>query len=82
MTIEHEKLATLLSLPRKTLVSDLTMVLKDAIDRQDHFIDLAEGGELQTEETHFAIHAIYLLGELRATESLPVILEIFSHFNE
>ena len=28
MTIAPEKLATLLSLPRKTLVSDLTMVLK------------------------------------------------------
>jgi len=82
MTIEREKLATLLSLPRETLVSDLIMVLKDAIDRQDHFIELAEDGELLSEDTHFAIHAIYLLGELRATESLPVVLEIFSQGEE
>ena len=82
MTIGREKLATLLSLPRETLVSDLTMVLKDAIDRQDHFIELAEDGELQTEDTHFAIHAIYLLGQLRSTEGLPVVLETLSQGEE
>ncbi|MCK5137827.1 MAG: hypothetical protein KAR19_18725 [Bacteroidales bacterium] len=39
---------------------------------------MAEDGELQTEDTHFAIHAIYLLGELRATINLPVVLETIS----
>ena len=78
MTIEREKLEILLSLSRETLISDLTMVLKDAFNRQDYFIELAEDGELLGEDTYFVLHAIYLLGELRATESLPVVLETLS----
>ncbi len=82
ITIQREQLATLISLPRETLISDLTMVLKDAIDRQNYFIEMAENWELESEETNFAIHAIYLLGELRATESLPLVLEALSQEEE
>jgi hypothetical protein len=52
--------------------------LKDAISRQDYFIELAEEGGMMAEDTNFAIHAIFLLGELRATESLPLVLETLS----
>ena len=45
-------------------------------------IEMAEDGELLSEDIHFAIHAIYLPGELRATESLPVVLETFSQGEE
>ena len=75
MDIGDEKLRSILSLPRETLVPDLHLVLKDAIVLHPHYIQLAREGELQPEQGNSLLHAIYLLGELRATESLPNVLE-------
>tara|TARA_R110002050_G_scaffold138576_2_gene262399 strand:+ start:6449 stop:8065 length:1617 start_codon:yes stop_codon:yes gene_type:complete len=75
--IEKEKLETILSLPRKTLVEDLVTILKDIILRYEYFRELEEAGKLKEEECFFACHAVYLLGELEADQVLDAILETF-----
>ena len=75
--IGWEELDKILSLPRESLISDLETVLRDCITRYDYFQkQMKKNG--WNEETHsFAIHAIYLLGELRSEQSLDKVLEIF-----
>ena len=75
--IGWEELDKILSLPRESLISDLETVLRDCITRYDYFQkQMKKNG--WNEETHsFAIHAIYLLGELRSEQSLDIVLEIF-----
>jgi hypothetical protein len=78
LRIEKEKLKIILSLPYNTLVSDLTLILKDTIFRYEYFKRLTAKSEQRQENLmSFPIHAIYLLGELRAYESLKDILETF-----
>ncbi len=75
--IEKEKLKSILELPYETLVQDLLIVLKDCIYRYDHFTKLAdETEEYPEEKLSFPIHSIFLLGELRAEESLETVLEV------
>jgi len=75
LRIEKEKLKVILSLPFNSLVSDLTLILKDAILRYEYHKRLAATSEkFQEELMSFPIHAIYLLGELKAYESLKDIL--------
>ena len=59
----------ILELPRNTLIEDLETVLKDAENRYKIF----EETEWKEETHHFALHAIFLLMELNATESLTKI---------
>lgn len=69
--IPGDKLDEILALPRLSLISDLEAVLQDAVDRYGFFHELD-----YKEDTHsFALHALFLLGELKATESLPRILD-------
>ncbi|HCT71182.1 MAG TPA: hypothetical protein DF409_09280, partial [Bacteroidales bacterium] len=69
--IPGDKLDELLALPRLSLISDLEAVLQDAVDRYGFFHELG-----YKEVTHsFALHALFLLGELKATESLTRILD-------
>lgn len=76
MAIDREKLKTILSLPYESLVSDLTLVLKDTIYRYEYFRKITKKKKKwQEERMSFPLHAIYLLGELRAEESLSVVLE-------
>jgi hypothetical protein len=73
MDIDHELVRQILSLPRQTLISDLNKVIYDSIARYDYFIDETEHSEL----THtFPFHVLFLLTELKAEESLQVVLEI------
>ena len=70
-----QKLDQILSLPRESLIEDLLKVLFDSINRYEYF-----GNEMDeigyTDEKHsFPIHAFFLLGELEAESSLPMILE-------
>lgn len=74
LKIPHELLHELLALPRATLIADLEMVVKDSIRRMEYFADLE-----YSEETHnFLLHALLLLKELNAENSLPVVLSAFS----
>ncbi len=68
--IPHEILRKILALPRKTLIADLEMVLQDAIDRYGHYSML----ENDMAKCSFPLHAIYLLSELNAAESLTALL--------
>lgn len=70
--ITHEKLREIIALPYATLVADLERMLLDAVERYGYFNELE-----YEEETHsFMLHALFLLKEINATESLPKILSI------
>lgn len=73
--ISHEKLHVILELPRASLIEDLERVLQDGAERYEYFTFL--GWE---EETHsFVLHALFLLMELKASESLPQIFSILEY---
>jgi len=69
--LPSDKVRTILELPRQTLLEDLETVLQDGIRRYDYFSSKDWDGKSYT----FLYHAIILLGELRATESLPAVLD-------
>ncbi len=72
MLITEDEINSILNLPRASLVSDLCLVLKDSIDRQDYF-ETKLNYDLRTHG--FPLHALFFLSELKAQESLPFILE-------
>lgn len=80
--IGREKLSAILSLPKGTLVQDLELVLQDSIDRFGYFNALSEEGKWDEEKMTFVIHAVSLLGELGATESIWVIFDVLSQSND
>jgi hypothetical protein len=83
LRIEQAKLRTILKLPHESLVSDLTLVLKDSIYRFEYFKNLADTKKRWNADImSFPLHAIYLLGELKAKESLNDILETFRQGEE
>ena len=71
MVLPPEKAQAILELPRQTRLEDLETVLQDGIRRYDYFSSKDWDGKSYT----FLYHAIILLGELRATESLPAVLD-------
>lgn len=71
LDISQEAIDNILSLPRENLIGDLEILLYDAIVRGEE-LTIESIGE---NESCFPIHAIFLLTELKAEESLPVILE-------
>lgn len=75
-----ESIAALLALPRETFVADLEAVLRDSRRRSDLFIEK----ELYSDEseTMFAFHALFLLGELGAVESLPLVYDTLAEDDE
>ncbi len=75
--IEEEILNNILSLPRETLIKDLEKVLQDSIKRYGYFYNKTKNEGWNEEEMNFAVHAIFLLGELKADKSLPKIFELF-----
>jgi SEC-C motif/Protein of unknown function (DUF1186) len=76
--ISKDKIEQLLALPRTTLIQDLHKVLDDAMARFDDF----EGQEWDEEKMNFSVHALFLLAELRATESLSHALNLIRQDNE
>lgn len=66
-----DRVRAILALPRETLLEDLEAVLQDGIRRFDYFNSQDWDGKTNT----FLYHAIILLGELRAAESLPAVLD-------
>ncbi|GAB4252103.1 MAG: hypothetical protein Kow0027_16570 [Saprospiraceae bacterium] len=75
LKIDHSILKRILELPRGTLVEDLETVLLDSLRRYEHFRNKLKADDCNEEELYFPLHALFLLTELRATESLPAILE-------
>jgi len=69
LRIPVEKLQTLLTLPRESLIEDLEAVLEDGINRFGQFEECFE-----EEKTSFVLHSMLLLTELDSVESLPKIL--------
>ncbi len=65
-------------MPRVSLIEDLENILPDAINRYGYF--QKTGWE---EETHsFVLHALFLLKEIKAEESLPKIFSFLEYDNE
>lgn len=78
MSIPDEKLKEIIALPHDSLVEDLEKILLDAVERFDYF-----NGLEWEEETHSAaLHAILLLKEINAVESLPSILSFLKYDND
>jgi hypothetical protein len=83
LRIDKEKLRTILKLPYDSLVSDLALALKDSIYRYEYFKKVANKHKEWPEGLlTFPVHAIYLLGELKAAESLNSILDTFRQGEE
>ncbi len=80
--IDKEKLQAILSLPRESLLQDLELVLKDSINRFDHFQKLVNKNGWNEETMNFVIHAIYMLGELQSSNSLDTIFDVLSQSDE
>ena len=70
--IPREKVESLLNLPRETLAEDLKKMLNDAIL---HFEFFREKGWNEN-ETEFALHALWLLADLKVESSLADVLEV------
>lgn len=76
--IGEKKLNTILSLPKITLIQDLEAVLQDSINRYDFFQKKVDENGWDEENMNFVIHAIYILGELKATKSINAIFNVLS----
>lgn len=78
LRLPHEKLKEIIALPRASLIEDLENMLIDAVKRFDYF------GEMDWEEetNNFVIHAIFLLKEINAEESLPKIIAFLEYDDE
>ena len=75
---DFETIEEILSSDRKLLIQDLNNVLKDSINRYKYFSTKAKEEGHNDKELSFLKHALFLLGELKATESLENIFEILS----
>ena len=72
LDISEEKIQTLLSLPRQTLIEDLKKVIDDSCARFDDF----ESQDWNEKTHNFMMHALWLLAELPAEEALPHALNV------
>lgn len=82
LKIEKEKLESLLSLPQKTLIQDLESVLEDSINRYTYFQKTVEQFGEENVSIDFVIHAIYILSEIQASESIRTIFKVLSQSKE
>ena len=70
--IDFKEIKKLLELPKESLIEDLKKVVIDSIIRFKHFKKTE-----WTPSTHsFPLHALFMLRELKAEESLDVVLEV------
>lgn len=75
LDIAPEKLKSLLSLPRPTLIEDLKTILWDSVCRFEYFNKKVEYEGWADDFLSFPLHAQFLLIELRAKEQLPFLLD-------
>lgn len=83
MRVDHNVIRGILELPRTSLIEDLETVVEDSIRRFEYFRGLERQYERwKPEEFSFVLHALFLLAELKAEESLPVLLRLFRQGEE
>ncbi len=73
-TIPDQILSDILQLPRESLVQDLIWVLNNGKELSDFYMEEVEGDLM--------LHAIFILGELKAIESLPAVIEFLKWDDE
>ncbi len=76
MRIDHNVIKEILGLPLTTLIEDLETILEDVERRYKYFKDKVDEDGWVEEEQTFLIHALFLLTELNATESLDKVLQL------
>ncbi len=81
LTISDKDIKTILALPKKSLISDLELILSDSIERYAYFLKITDE-EYKENEMSFVIHSFYFLAELDAKDSLNKILEVLSQGEE
>jgi hypothetical protein len=79
LNIPQVFIENILALPRKSVIADLELALKDGISRYLYFEELFEKEKIGDERLTFPLHAILLLGELKAKQSLDKILKFLSY---
>lgn len=77
ISIDHELIREILALPRQSLITDLEKVINDALCRFEFFDNMVEDEGWNEELMSFPIHAVFLLGEIRAEQSLEKVLDLF-----
>ena len=82
MRIDHQIIKEILGLPRESLINDLETILEDVVRRYEYFKNKVREDEWVEEEQVFLIHALFLLAELNATESLYKILQLLRQDEE
>lgn len=82
MRIDHKVIKEILCLPRSTLINDLETILDDVVRRYEYFKNKVDEDEWVEEEQTFLIHALFLLTELNATESLDKVLQLLRQDEE
>ncbi len=75
--IGQDLIREILALPRKSLITDLDKVINDALCRCEYFYNIIDLEGWNEDLMSFPIHAVFLLAELRAKESLPKVLDLF-----
>ena len=78
LSIPRIFIENILSLPRESVIADLEMVLNDSISRYLYFLELSANKSIDDANMSFPLHAMFLLGELRAKESLDKLLRFLS----
>ncbi|MCB0836574.1 MAG: DUF1186 domain-containing protein [Bacteroidetes bacterium] len=74
LSIPQEKVADILALPRATLIKDMEMMLEDMIERYEFFYNYTD----KDKWWEFPTHALWILVELSAEESIPTIQKVLS----
>jgi hypothetical protein len=74
MGISPEIIREILQLPRETLIADLETMLLDAVERYHFFYEADE--DLGDD---FPLHALFILAELKAEDSLPKVFQFLSY---
>jgi tetratricopeptide (TPR) repeat protein len=80
--IDKKIVDEIMALPRQSLIKDLNRVLKDSITRFNYFNTNTINGNFGSEENSFVIHALFILAEIEADESLWNILEVLRQDND
>ena len=78
MNIPREKVEQIIALPHYSLVEYLEKTLEDAVERHYYFSNI----EFSEDADNFVLHALFLLKEINATESLPKILSFLKNDSE
>ncbi len=81
-SLDKKIIVEILSLPRQSLIEDLNKVLEDSIIRFNHFKSEADSEGFDDMTYSFVIHALFILSEIEATESLGNILEVLRQHSD